>query len=38
MKLFNWEIINEKNYDITCDVLEKGINIVDKASNSCLAF
>ncbi|QDW92178.1 hypothetical protein GJU84_09330 [Staphylococcus chromogenes] len=38
MRLFNWEIINETNYDITCDVLEKGINIVDKASNSCLAF
>lgn len=30
MRLFNWEIINETNYDITCDVLKKDIIIVKK--------
>ncbi|PNY96424.1 hypothetical protein BU649_03260 [Staphylococcus chromogenes] len=31
-------MINEANYDITYDVLEEDIIIVDKASNSQLAY
>lgn len=38
MRLFNWEIINETNYDVTCDVLGKDINIVKKGTSSQLAY
>ena len=38
MKKFNWEIINETNYDITCDHLGKDIIIVKKATSSQLAY
>ncbi|PCF44165.1 hypothetical protein [Staphylococcus delphini] len=38
MKKFDWETINETNYDITCDYLEKGIIIVKKGTNSQLVY
>ena len=38
MRLFNWEIINETNYDITCDYLGKDIIIVKKGTSSQLAY
>ncbi|EGQ3284612.1 hypothetical protein G4N53_000212 [Staphylococcus pseudintermedius] len=38
MRLFNWEIINETNYDITCDHIGKDIIIVKKGTSSQLAY
>ncbi|NHM92100.1 MULTISPECIES: hypothetical protein [Staphylococcus] len=38
MRLFNWEIINETNYDVTCDHLGKDIIIVKEGTNSQLAY
>ncbi|MCG1252269.1 hypothetical protein K4P42_08030 [Staphylococcus epidermidis] len=36
--MFNWNIINESSYDITCDYFTKDIIIVDKATNRQLVY
>ena len=38
MKIFNWNIINETSFDITCDYFSKDIIIVDKATNRQLVY
>ncbi|EKS40644.1 hypothetical protein [Staphylococcus epidermidis] len=38
MKLFNWNIINETGFDITCNYFSKDIIIVDKATNRQLVY
>ena len=38
MKIFNWNIINETDYEIKCDYLRKDIIIIDHSTNRQLEY